>query len=84
MNRESVVHLVAGGADLHAPQANTVVENEVVALAVSLGLSYGKAFGDGPAHEGEFTFLATALGRARMPDVAGRATLAWTDGMLNG
>ena len=61
---ESVMHLVIGGADLHAPEAGTVVEDEVVTLTIAPGLGDGEALGNGAAHEGEFACFASALGRA--------------------
>ena len=50
-----------GRLDLHPPQSLTGVEDEVVALAVSVGLGYSEAEAGGFVHEGQFREFATAF-----------------------
>jgi len=62
-----------GAFDLHAPEAAMVVEDEVVAIAVSPGLGAVQAEGFGFEQEGGFGELSGALGVA----VDGRRSAGW-------
>ena len=54
-----------GGLDLNAPQEGPVIEDEVIAVAVSPGLGHAETKADGPEHENEFRDFTFALfGRA--------------------
>jgi hypothetical protein len=48
--------------DLHAPDTGAVVEDEVVAVALSRGLGDGEAESGGFVEEGSFGDLSAALG----------------------
>jgi hypothetical protein len=55
--------VVFGGADLHAPEAASGVEDEVVAVGVSPGLGDAEAKADGFSHKSKFGEFSAAFGR---------------------
>jgi hypothetical protein len=74
MDGVSAMALVGGGADLHAPEAASGVEDVVVAVAVSPGFGDAESEGDSFLHECQFGDLSTAFGRESVALVGGGAS----------
>jgi hypothetical protein len=74
MDGVSAMALVGGGADLHAPEAASAVEDVVVAVAVSPRLGHAEAQADSFLHKRQFGDLSAAFGRESVALIGGGAS----------